>query len=325
MTPAHCTRCGTELPPDALACPACAALVHADTLKDLAARADIATRAGDLAGARNEWTRALTLLPVQSQQHTVISGRLAELARTLDATNNAQAPPEKAAWWRRGAPGLVAIAIALIGKLKFLLLGLTKASTFISMFAFFGVYWSIYGWPLALGLVLSIYIHEMGHVAMLRKLGISAGAPMFIPGVGAVVMLKQHIGNPLSDAKVGLAGPVWGLGAALGALCVYVATGAPIWLAIAQLTGFLNLFNLIPVWQLDGSRGLHVLARWERWALVAAIACALIITGQRLLFIVGGVAVWRALQQDTGPGDARVLATFVVLIVALSMLAHGVG
>jgi len=202
---------------------------------------------------------------------------------------------------------------------------LTKASTFISMFAFFGVYWSIYGWPLALGLVLSIYIHEMGHVAMLRLLGIDAGAPMFIPGVGAFVMLKQHIGDPLNDAKVGLAGPVWGLGAGLAAFGAYAVTGARIWLAIAQLTGFLNLFNLIPVWQLDGSRGLHVLARSERWVLVASIALALMVTEQRLLFIVGGVAVWRSLQHETGPGDARVLATFVVLIFALSLLARGLG
>ena len=115
------------------------------------------------------------------------------------------------------------------------------------------------------------------------------------------------------------------LGAGLAALGLYVVTGARIWLAIAQLTGFLNLFNLIPVWQLDGSRGLHVLARSERWVLVAAIALALVITGQRLLFIVGGVAVWRSFQHETGPGDARVLATFVVLIFALSLLARGLG
>ena len=138
-------------------------------------------------------------------------------------------------------------------------------------------------------------------------------------------MLKQHIGDPLTDEKVGLAGPLWGLGAALAAFGMYAVTGARIWLAIAQLTGFLNLFNLIPVWQLDGSRGLHVLARWERWALVAAIALALMLTEQRLLFIVGGVAVWRALQKDAGPGDTRVLATFVTLILALSWLARGVG
>jgi Zn-dependent protease len=222
-------------------------------------------------------------------------------------------------------PGLATAALLLAGKLKFLLLGLTKASTFLSMFAFFGLYWSIYGWPLALGLVLAIYVHEMGHVAMLRRLGIDAGAPMFIPGVGAFVMLKQKVSDPLTDAQIGLAGPVWGLGAALVALAVYAASGARVWLAIAQLTGFLNLFNLIPVWQLDGSRGLHVLARGERWVLVAAITVALLLTEQRLLLIVGGVAIWRALQQDAGPGDRRVLATFVVLVIGLSFLARGVA
>jgi Zn-dependent protease len=327
VTPTHCTGCGTELPPDALACPACASLIHADTLKRLAAEAEIAMRAGDPLSARHHWAAALNLLPPQSHQHAVIRDRVAGLTHQIDEAATEGPPPgaDKTPWWRRGAPGLVTVALVLLSKLKFLLLGLTKASTFVSMFAFFGVYWSIYGWPLALGLVLSIYIHEMGHVAMLRRLGIEAGAPMFIPGVGAFVMLKQHVSDPLTDAKIGLAGPVWGLGAALAALGMYIVTRSAIWLAIAQLTGFLNLFNLIPVWQLDGSRGFHVLARWERWALVAAIALALMLTEQRLLFIVGAVAVWRSLQQKTGPGDTRVLATFVVLVIALSLLARGVG
>jgi Zn-dependent protease len=327
VTPIHCTTCRTELPPDALACPACASLTHGDELKQLAADAETATRAADSVSARNQWAAALRLLPAQSQQHAIIRNRMAELTRRIDAAAAEAAPPavNETPWWRRGAAGFVTVALVLVSKLKFLLLGLTKASTFLSMFAFFGLYWSIYGWPLALGLVLSIYIHEMGHVAMLRRLGIDAGAPMFIPGVGAFVMLKQHIGDPLTDAKIGLAGPVWGLGAALTAIGIYGVTRAPIWLAIAQLTGFLNLFNLIPVWQLDGSRGLHVLARWERWALVAAVALALLVTEQRLLLIIGAVAVWRTLQRETGPGDSRVLATFVGLIFALSLLARGVG
>jgi Zn-dependent protease len=323
----RCERCGTELAPHALACPACGALVHAEKLKQIAGNADAAARAGDLARAREEWEAALRFLPVESQQHTTIRGRIADLTKRIESAGPSAAvkPPAEGAWWRRGGAVIITLAVLLIGKLKFLLLGLTKASTFLSMFAFFGVYWSVYGWPLALGIVVSIYIHEMGHVAMLRRLGIAAGAPLFIPGVGALVMLKQHVDDPVTDAKIGLAGPVWGLGAALAALGVYAATQAQIWFAIAHLTGFLNLFNLIPVWQLDGSRGFHALSRTERWIVVATIGVMLWLTGQRLLFIVGGVAVWRAMQREVGPGDRRILATFVVLVILLSWIAKGVG
>jgi Zn-dependent protease len=326
VTPTECPRCGTELPPDALACPACASLIHAGDLKRLAAEAEAAARADDLTTARDRWTEALRLVPMPSQQHQAIREKIDALTKRIEAAvpSAEPAPPATGPWWRRGLIGVGTAALFAASKLKFLLLGLTKAGTFMSMFAFFGVYWSIYGWPLALGLVVSIYIHEMGHVAMLRRLGIAAGAPLFIPGVGALVMLKQRVTDPLVDAKIGLAGPTWGLGAALAAMAVYLVTKAPIWLAIAQLTGFINLFNLTPIWQLDGSRGLHVLARWERWALVAAIVVALLLTEQRLLVIVGGVAVWRSLQRDVGPGDTRVLATFVGLVVALSLLARSV-
>jgi len=322
-----CRACGTELSPHALACPACGALVHTEKLKQLAGNADAATRAGDLARARDEWEAALRFLPVESRQYMTIRGRVTDLTKRIESAGPSAAtkPSADGSWWRRGGAAIVTIAVLLIGKLKFLLMGLTKASTFLSMFAFFGVYWSVYGWPLALGIVVSIYIHEMGHVAMLRRLGIAAGAPLFIPGVGALVMLKQHVDDPVKDAKIGLAGPVWGLGAALAALGAYAATDAQIWFAIAHLTGFLNLFNLIPVWQLDGSRGFHALSRTERWIVVATIGVMLWLTGQRLLFIVGGVAVWRAAQREVGPGDRRILATFVLLVVSLSWIAKGVG
>jgi len=328
VTESHdrCVRCRTELPPHALVCPACATLVHAEELKQLAADAESATATGDLAKARESWEHALRFLPTSAPQHGAIQERIVELTKRIEVdAPPAAPPPSDAPWWRRGAAGIVAVALLLVGKLKFLLLGLTKASTFVSMFAFFGVYWSLYGWSLALGLVLSIYIHEMGHVAMLRRLGIGAGAPLFIPGVGAVVMLKEHVTDAITDAKIGLAGPVWGLGAGLAAAGVYAYTGAPIWWAIAQLTGLLNLFNLTPVWQLDGSRGFHALSRWQRWAVVASMAIALYLTGQRLLFLVGGVAVYRAAQKEVGPGDNRILAIFVVLVGALAWLAKGVG
>jgi Zn-dependent protease len=324
VTPLHCTACRTELPPDTLACPACGTLIYSETLKELAAAADAATAQGDAATARDHWSQMLPLLPVHSHQHAAIAKRIAEGIPNTDSARQGTHDGNRSLW-SRTAGGAAAAAVLLIGKLKFLLLGLTKASTFFSMFAFFGVYWSVYGWPLALGVVVSIYIHEMGHVAMLRRHGVDAGAPMFIPGMGAFVLLKQRIQDPLTDAKIGLAGPVWGLGAAIAAMLVYAATGERIWLAIAQVTGFLNLFNLTPVWQLDGSRGMHVLARSQRWMLVGIILLAIALTEQRLLFIVGGVAVWRALQQQVGPGDNRVLVTFAALVVALAWLARGVG
>jgi Zn-dependent protease len=324
----RCARCRTELAPHALACPACGTLVHAERLKDFAAAASEATRSGNLVRARDQWQEALRFLPSDSQQYTTIQSRVSELTRQIDAATSPDSKPKPKSdesWWKRGGAALVTVGLLLIGKLKFLILGLTKASTFVSMFAFFGVYWSLYGWPLAAGLVVSIYIHEMGHVAMLRRLGIAAGAPLFIPGVGALVMLKQHVTDPVTDAKIGLAGPVWGLGAALAALGVYAVTQAQIWLAIAHLTGFLNLFNLIPIWQLDGSRGFHALSRQERWMVVAALGAMLYVTELKFLWIVGAVAVWRAMQREVGPGDRRVVATFVGLVIALAWIAKGVA
>lgn len=318
-----CARCGTELAGTALACPACAALVHAAELKSLAARAGAHEADDALAEARDAWRASLALLPADSRQHETIAARLVELERRIAALAPATRRPKTrdGTWWKSAGAAVVTLLLLVGGKLKLLVLGLTKAKTFVSMFAFFGVYWTAFGWPLALGLVLSIYVHEMGHVAMLRRFGIGAGAPLFIPGVGAVVMLREAITDPRKDAAVGLAGPVWGLGAGLAAWAAHGVTGAPIWLAIAQLTGFINLFNLTPVWQLDGARAFHALAGWQRWAVVGAIGVAYLISGHKLLLLVGAVAVWRAARRDVGPGDRRALGTYVVLIAALTWLA----
>jgi Zn-dependent protease len=324
--PRACVRCSTELSALALVCPSCSALVYREQLEDLASRASSATMAGDRATARALWEEARTLVPPESEQYRQIGERLAAIgdgapagapsARVNDSSNRS--------WWKSiGAVGIT-IGVLLIGKLKFLLLGLTKLSTFASMFGFIAVYWSIHGWPLAVGLAGSIYIHEMGHVAMLRRLGIHAGAPLFIPGVGALVMLKEHVSDPIKDARIGLAGPVWGLGAAVASWLTYLATGAPIWLAITELTGFLNLFNLIPIWQLDGSRGFHALSRQERWIVVAAIAFALWLTGVGVLWLVGAVAVFRAVRGEAGPGHQPTLLTFAGLVLALSWFARHV-
>jgi Zn-dependent protease len=215
------------------------------------------------------------------------------------------------------------IAILLLTKAKFLLLGLTKASTFLSMLLSLGVYWSAFGWKFALGLVLSIYVHEMGHVYVLNRYGVKAGAPMFIPGFGALIRLRQEMTDPRQDALVGLAGPLWGLGAALFALAVGMATGEPFWLAIAKLGAWINLFNLLPLWQLDGGRAFHALSRSGRWFAVLTIAVAWSLTEESLLVLlmIGGVV------RAVGPAavarsDRTALAQYVFLIAVLSALTR---
>jgi Zn-dependent protease len=324
LRPSVCARCSTELSSLALVCPSCSALVYRARLEDLAARAS-SSETGDRATARALWEEARTLVPPESEQYRQIGERLASLADDVRGVSSASpADHSNRSWWRQSAAAAATIGFLLIGKLKFLLLGLTKLSTFASMFGFIAVYWSIHGWPLAVGLAGSIYIHEMGHVAMLRRLGIQAGAPLFIPGVGAMVMLKEHVSDPIADARIGLAGPVWGLGAAVASWLTYLATGAPIWLAITELTGFLNLFNLIPIWQLDGSRGFHALSRQERWMVIAVIVLAIWLTGVGVLWLIAGVALFRTLQGAQGPGHQPTLLTFAGLVLALSWFARHV-
>jgi Zn-dependent protease len=322
--PRTCVRCTTELPAHALACPACSTLVHRGRLEQLAEQATAAAAAGNIAAARTFWEEARALVPVQSEQYHVIGVRLAALVEPSLPGRPTTENRDKT-WWTRALGAAAAVVFLFAGKLKFLLLGLSKLSTFASMFGFIAVYWSIHGWPLAVGMASSIYVHEMGHVAMLRRLGIQAGAPLFIPGVGALVMLKEHVTDPVIDARIGLAGPVWGLGAAVAAWIAYLATGAAIWLAIAELTGFLNLFNLIPVWQLDGARGFHALSREERAAVVGVIGLALWTTGVQVLWIVGAVALYRTIASEPGPGHRPTLATFAMLVVVLSWFARAVG
>jgi Zn-dependent protease len=321
--PPACPRCATELPVNALACPACAALVHRDRLIDLSNRAAAAAGAGDSTAARALWEEAQALVPPRSLQHQQIRERLAALP-DISGVVATQPTAETGTPWGRIAGAAGAVGVLLIGKLKFLLLGLGKLSTVASMFGFIAVYWSIYGWPLAAGLAASIYVHEMGHVSMLRRLGIRAGAPLFIPGVGALVMLKEHVADPIASARIGLAGPVWGLGAAVAAMAIHAVTAAPIWKAIAELTAFLNLFNLIPIWQLDGSRGFEALSASERWAVFAIVVLTLSLTNVGVLWVVAAAVLYRAAATPPGPGHPQTVATFAVLVAVLSWLARTV-
>jgi Zn-dependent protease len=324
----RCSTCGSEIAAALLACPGCHRLVHADQLKQLVERAAAASQVANRDEELSAWRSALGLLPAGSKQHRAVAAKIASFGPVPSATEPAPAVPQSPLWkWIVGL-GPVGVAIfklkfvfvAVLANAKFLLLGLTKATTLFSMLLAFGVYWSAWGAWFALGLILSIYVHEMGHVAALSRYGIPATAPMFIPGFGAIVRLRQASLPPFQNARVGLAGPLWGTAAAAAALAAAPIAG-PLWTAIAHAGAWINMFNLLPVWQLDGSRAFSALGSTARRTIAAAFGAAWLFTGDGLLALLAIVSVARAFDPHAEQeSDAGVWMEFIALIAALAML-----
>jgi Zn-dependent protease len=311
-----CPACGAGVPADALACPSCRRLTNTEQLEDLSRRAKEAWRLGRFTEERAHWLQALALLPDDTVQHRSLTARVAEIDELLAGS----VQPSRSGWGKAGM-GLGPALLLALSKGKFLLLGLTKIGTLLTMAASLGVYWAMYGWALAIGVVISIYIHEMGHVAKIRAYGLPASAPMFIPGLGAFIRLRGRNLPPIPDARIGLAGPIYGLGAALAAAALYYLTGNQIWAVIAHFGAVINMFNLIPVWQLDGSRGLRSLSRYQRGIVLFAAGVLWLVTSAPMLVLVALACAWRLFTRDwQEQPDRNGLLQFVGLLVALSVL-----
>ena len=313
--PGPCPECAADIGAAALACPRCHRLVHRDALKNLAAAAEQATSAADPSGALAAWRSALALLPPRSRQHDQVLAKVQSLSRAIDAgtaTSSAAVVPRDGTGARpseaESAPsakkkplaagGLTGLAL-LAWKLKFaiafvltkgklLLLGFTKLSTVLSMAISLGVYAVAFGWKFAVGLLLSLY-----------------------PA------------NPVEDARVGLAGPIYGLGAALFAAALAWLTGWQVLFAIAKTGAWINLFNLVPVWQLDGGRAFRALTRRQRWLAVGALAAIWFVSGESMIVLLLLGAGFRALEK-TAPvaGDRRALVEYVALAATLAAMCR---
>ncbi len=184
-------------------------------------------------------------------------------------------PPTQPRGGARRLLGPLAVLGAALAKLKGVLLLLPKLkllTTSGTMLVSVAAYSLIWGLPFAAGFVVLLLVHEMGHVIQLRREGIEASAPMFVPFLGAVVAAKSLGEDAAAEARVGLAGPVLGtLGAAL-CIPIWLATGNDFWQALAFTGFFLNLFNLLPVVPLDGGRAMAAMAPWMWFVGLAAMA-----------------------------------------------------
>ena len=246
-------------------------------------------------------------------------------------------PAEQRPWWKGVWGVLTAVGVAIIkfgAKLKAILVLLPKLKLFTtsaSMLVSIGAYTLIWGWKFAVGFVLLLLVHEMGHVLQARREGLDASAPLFIPFLGAAIALKELPKDAGVEARVGLAGPILGTVGTLLAAALWQITGYELFQALAFFGFFLNLFNLAPVLPLDGGRAMAALTPWMWIVGYALLVGATVFFPNPIMFLIllfGGFETYRRWKERKDPEQQRffevpprtralVAATYVGLALAL--------
>lgn len=190
---------------------------------------------------------------------------------------------------------LAALGVFLISKGKSLL-SLLKVGKFtapvISMLATIWAYALLFPFGFAVGLVVMLLIHELGHVIAARQKELPVSAPLFIPFMGALITMKQHPRDATTEAYVAIGGPVLGTIGALAAFFMGIVWDNELLIVIANVGFFLNLINLLPIHPLDGGRIATAVTRWL-W-LVGLIGGLIVIIYLRspLFFIIWAMFAW---------------------------------
>ena len=314
----NCRRCSNELTPGALVCEKCHALVHSEQLDKLATEAKALEAKRDFRQARELWLMGLPLLPPNSRQADWIQSHARSLGVVADRVQ--PPPPSENKWAQRLGPvGPIAI---LLAKGKFLLGAVFKLKFLLSFFAFFGIYWAMFGAKFGIGFTVLILIHEMGHYIDIRRRGLPAEMPVFLPGLGAYVRW-QALGVPLETrAAVSLAGPLAGLLASAACVLLWWQTGSPLWAALARAGAVLNVLNLTPVWVLDGGQAALALGKTERIILLTACLGLWALFGQGVFFLVAAGAAYSAFFAKDLPARPSSATTvyFVAVLTALGAI-----
>jgi Zn-dependent protease len=188
--------------------------------------------------------------------------------------------------------GLVSVLLAIWAAFKyggFLIFKFGALKTLITLAISFGAYAIFFGPGFAAGLVIMILIHEMGHVIEIRRQGMQASAPLFIPFFGAAIFQRQHATDALHQAEIGISGPIAGTVGATAAFVGYSNTHQPELLLWAYLGFFINLINLIPLGMLDGGWILGAVSKWFQVVGVAAILLGVFFIGLSPIFLVFGL------------------------------------
>ena len=227
---------------------------------------------------------------------------------------------------------IIAIGALLLKFAKFLLIPLKFlkfakfGTTMLSMAFTIWIYASMFGIQFAVGIVLLIFVHEMGHAGAMKLEGLRAGAPVFIPFLGAAIAMKDQPRDVLTEAKIAIAGPLVGACAAAVCLIPWQVTGHPVWLALANIGFFINLFNLLPVSPLDGGRTVGAISRKLWYVGFALLVAGILIFHNYFLLIVVLMALPQLRQNKSRPpgyfdvpADARAFIAFLYFGLAVAL------
>lgn len=325
----RCRNCAQELGPSAIVCRYCHALVHADELDRVADAAKALEAKREFRRAREEWLKALPLLPPDAAQSIWIRDHARDLLTTaLDPLTETPSRSKSAVAKKLGPLAPFAV---LLAKSKGLLLAIFKLKFLLSFASFIGVYWALWGMKFGIGIAVLILLHEMGHFIDVKRRGLPAEMPVFLPGLGAYVKW-QALGVSLQTrAEVSLAGPLAGWLASIVCVAIWWRTADPFWASMARVGAFLNVLNLIPVWILDGGQAVAALGRTDRlWLLTAGLVLWLLL-GEGIFFLVAAGAAFRLFTKDMPTQTSRVsLAYYLGVLVCLAIIlgivpGHGIG
>ena len=234
---------------------------------------------------------------------------------------SAPAKPPRPSWAKRLGP-LAPLAV-LLAKGKSLLFALFKLKFLFSFAAFLGIYWALYGAWFGIGFAVMILLHEMGHFAEVKRRGLPAEMPVFLPGFGAYVKWQALGVSSEARALVSLAGPAAGLLAALLAAVLFWQTGNPLWAALAHTGAWLNLLNLIPVWMLDGAGAVPPLDNMGRISLLVFSGLLFWWSGQAMLLLIAAGFAWQLYRKQVpADGSVTVQLYFAGLLAAFAWLLH---
>ncbi len=314
----NCPACSHWLPEGSLACPECATIVYGEHLRQIAMAASSEEKAAHWRQARDAWQSALAWLPRGNKQTLAVEERIEQIDQRLRS-----AEEKKARWTRRLGP--LAPVVFFLSKAKTLLFLVFKAKFLLSFLGFFAIYWAIFGWKFGLGFTLAILLHEMGHFVAARRRGLKVDLPVFLPGLGAYVRWYSMGINLEELSSIALAGPFAGLLTALGCGLVALSAGTPhtrdLFSALAHVTAWLNVLNLIPVLGLDGAQATYALDRTQRWLIAAtALICFGLLHEWVFLFIAIGMG-WRLWQGGHAEKPStRTMVRYVLLLFLLGLV-----